>query len=137
LFVGTVEPRKNLETLLDAYAAYRVTRTAPQPLLIAGADGWNSAATVARLGRETGVTRLGSVGPDDLVTLYGGATALLMPSWDEGFGLPVVEAMACGTPVAVSTAAALVEVAGDAALTAPPGDARAWAALLAALAEGG
>lgn len=134
LFVGTIEPRKNIETLLDAYAAYRASVAQAASLVIAGAEGWSSAATVARLKTEPGVTWIGAVEPEDLVALYGGATALLLPSWDEGFGLPVVEAMASGTPVAISSAAALVEVAGDAALVAPPQDPRAWTALLTALA---
>ena len=136
LFVGTIEPRKNLDTLLDAYAAYRQSTPDAAHLVIAGAIGWNSEPTAARLKTETGVVWLGPVDADDLVTLYRHATALLLPSWEEGFGLPVIEAMATGTPVAISTAAALVEIAGDAALTAAAGDVRAWAAIMAALATG-
>lgn len=134
LFVGTVEPRKNVDLLLDAYGAYRRAAVDGANLVIAGAEGWNSAATVARLTSEPGICWVGAVNPGDLVSLYHGATALLLPSWDEGFGLPVVEAMASGTPVAISGAAALVEVAGDAALVAPPDDARAWTAAMTALA---
>ncbi|MGI8854264.1 MAG: glycosyltransferase family 4 protein [Thermomicrobiales bacterium] len=134
LFVGTIEPRKNLDTLLDAYAAYRQSSPAASHLVIAGAAGWNSARTVARLKTEPGVTWLDPAETSTLVALYQHATALLLPSWDEGFGLPVVEAMASGTPVAISNAAALVEIAGDAALVAPANDPRAWTALLATLA---
>jgi glycosyltransferase involved in cell wall biosynthesis len=136
LFVGTIEPRKNLDNLLNAYAAYRQSTPAAH-LVIAGAAGWKSESTVTRLKTEPGVMWLGPTTPDDLAVLYRRATALLLPSWDEGFGLPVIEAMASGTPVAVSTAAALVEIAGDAALTAPAGDVRAWAAIMTALAADG
>lgn len=133
LMVGTIEPRKNHELLLDAFAAYRQATPDACGLVIAGAEGWNSAGIVARLRTEPGVTWLGSVTPEQLIPLYQGAVALLMPSWDEGFGLPVLEAMASGTPVAISTAPALIEVAGDAALVASPEDTRAWAAIMAAL----
>ena len=133
LSVGTIEPRKNHDTLLDAYAAYRRETDDPAALVVVGAEGWHAAATVARLWSEPGVRWLGPTSPSALLPLYHGALALLMPSWDEGFGLPVVEAMASGTPVAISTARALVEVAGDAALTAAPDDARAWAAIMTTL----
>lgn len=134
LFVGTIEPRKNIDMLLDAYAGYRQSMPDGAHFVFAGAEGWKSATTVARLKSEPGVTWICPADPDDLVALYHGATALLLPSWDEGFGLPVVEAMACDTPVAVSTAAALVEIAGDAALVVPPDDPLAWRALMTALA---
>jgi glycosyltransferase involved in cell wall biosynthesis len=133
LAVGTIEPRKNQDLLLDAYAAYRRMTPDAAGLVVAGAEGWNSAGTTARLRAESGVTWLGAVSPEQLVPLYHGATALLMPSWDEGFGLPVIEAMASGTPVAISTAAALREVAGHAALIAAPDDAAAWTAIMTEL----
>jgi len=135
LAVGTIEPRKNHDLLLDAYAAFRQTTPNPDGLVVAGAEGWNSAGTMARLRTEPGVTWLGSVTPEQLVPLYHGATALFMPSWDEGFGLPVIEAMASGTPVAISTAPALLEVAGEAALIAAPDDTPAWIAIMTALAS--
>ncbi len=134
LFVGTIEPRKNLDTLLDAYAAYRQSSPTAAHLVIAGAAGWKSERTAARLETELGVLWLGPTEPEDLVALYQHATALLLPSWDEGFGLPVIEAMASGTPVAISNAAALVEVAGGAALVAAAGDPRAWVAVMETLA---
>jgi glycosyltransferase involved in cell wall biosynthesis len=134
LFVGTVEPRKNLDTLLDAYAAYRRSSPTAAHLAIAGAAGWKSERTAARLKTEPGVLWTGETEPAELVALYQGATALLLPSWDEGFGLPVIEAMASGTPVAISTAAALTEVGGDAALVAAADDPRAWVAVMETLA---
>jgi glycosyltransferase involved in cell wall biosynthesis len=134
LFVGTIEPRKNLDTLLDAYAAYRQSSPTAAHLVIAGAAGWRSERTTARLKTEPGVLWLGPMEPEDLFALYQHATALLLPSWDEGFGLPVIEAMASGTPVAISTAAALVEVAGGAALVASAGAPRDWVAVMEILA---
>jgi glycosyltransferase involved in cell wall biosynthesis len=135
LMVGTIEPRKNHETLLDAYAVYRCAAADPAALIVAGAEGWHADRTVARLREEPGVTWLGTVTPEALVPLYHGALALLMPSWDEGFGLPVIEAMASGTPVAISTARALIEIAGNAAVTAAPDDTRAWVAAMHRLDE--
>jgi glycosyltransferase involved in cell wall biosynthesis len=134
LFVGTVEPRKNLDTLLDAYAIYRQSSPNAAHLVIAGAAGWKSERTAARLTTEPGVIWLVPAEPDDLIALYQRALALLLPSWDEGFGLPVIEAMASGTPVAISDAAALVEVAGGAAIVAAADDPRAWVATMEALA---
>jgi glycosyltransferase involved in cell wall biosynthesis len=133
LFVGTVEPRKNLDTLLDAYAAYRQSSPTAADLVIAGAAGWKSERTAARLKTEPGVLWLGPTETEDLVPLYQHATALLLPSWDEGFGLPVIEAMASGTPVAISAATALTEVAGEAALVAAADDPRAWVAMMETL----
>jgi len=133
LMVGTIEPRKNHDILLDAYAAYRRTSSDPAALVVAGTEGWNAARTVARLRKEPGLIWLGAVAPEELLPLYHGAMALVMPSWDEGFGLPVVEAMASGTPVVVSTARALREIAGDAALIAAPDDERAWIAAMTTL----
>lgn len=134
LFVGTIEPRKNLDTLLDAYAAYRHSNPHAAHLVIAGAAGWKSERTAERVKTGPGVLWLGPADPGDLVALYQRAVALLLPSWDEGFGLPVIEAMASGTPVAISTAAALVEIAGGAALVAAANDPRAWAAAMETLA---
>lgn len=135
LMIGTIEPRKNHDTLLDAYAAYRRATADPAALVVVGAEGWNAAPTVARLQSDVGVTWLGNTTPSALLPLYHGALALLMPSWDEGFGLPVVEAMASGTPVVISTARALVEIASDAALIAAPDDPRAWVAAMNRLDE--
>jgi len=134
LFVGTVEPRKNLDTLLAAHRAYRSQSDDPRDLVIVGVEGWESERTANLLQRSPGVHWLADVGGDALPALFRGAIALLLPSWDEGFGLTVLEAMASGTPVAISSARALEEVAGGAALVAPPDEHDAWAMLLHTLA---
>jgi len=123
LFVGTLEPRKNLPRLLRAYAA--LVRECPnaRKLLIAGARGWGGqdvAGLVQLLGLEGRVEILGSVDDHELMRLYAGAYALLMPSLYEGFGLPVVEAMSMGVPAVVSRDSALSEVAGMAGLPVDP-----------------
>ena len=93
--------------------------------ILVGADGWRvSEAWSGVDGR--GITRTGQVPLDDLVCLYTGATAFCFPSLYEGFGLPVLEAMACGCPVIASNTSSLSEVAGDAALLVPPQDIEAW-----------
>lgn len=127
LFVSTLEPRKNLPTLLDAWAALEPR----PPLVVGGGWGWRHDEIEARLASAPpGVTLLGPVDPDDLPALYAGAACLAHPAWYEGFGLPVLEAMACGTPVVCSDTSSLPEVGGDAVLYAPPGDRAAWTAAL-------
>ncbi len=124
LFVSTLEPRKGLDTLLDAYAA--LARLAPHVyLVITGQRGWYTEqiyAQVKQLGLETRVVFTGYVPDEDLPALYNCATVLAFPSRYEGFGLTVLEAMACGTPVVCSNSSSLPEVADDAALLTPPGN---------------
>ncbi len=123
LFVGTLEPRKNVPTLLRAYDQLR--RDFPVRLVLAGAQGWLSDdvfATLRELALQDGVDFLGPVPPDELRSLYCGAEALVLPSLYEGFGLPALEAMACGTPVVVSSAGSLPEVVGDAGVVVKPED---------------
>lgn len=127
LFVGSIEPRKNLPTLLEAWAAL----PDHPDLVIAGTWGWKYEAVqqqIERLGE--GVRLLGPVEPADLPGLYNVATALAHPAYYEGFGLTILEAMACGTPVVSSSAASLPEVAGDAALLVDPADVEGWTAAL-------
>lgn len=124
LTVATLEPRKGLDIALQALA--RLARNAV-PLLVVGAPGWGgvdvmASAHVAGL-TEQQVQVLGQIDDSDLAVIMRRATALLMPSRAEGFGLPVIEAMACGTAVICSDVPALLEVAGDAALVTPVGDA--------------
>jgi len=127
LFVGTVEPRKNLVTLVRAFAA--IVKDFPHFLVLAGARGWMSEpvfAEIERQGLKDRVVHLGYVPDQDLPALMSGAEIFAYPSLSEGFGLPPLEAMACGVPVVCSSAPALPEVVGDAAILVPPTDVSAW-----------
>lgn len=129
LYVGSVEARKNLPRLLEAYAKLRQWST-KWNLLIVGARRWKSSPVyeaVQRLGLEPYVHFTGYVEDADLPALYNGAALFTFPSLYEGFGLPVLEAMACGTPVITSNTSSLPEVAGDAALMVNPQDVNAIA----------
>ena len=123
LFVGTVEPRKNVKRLVEAYAALPADLRADCPLVIAGGPGWNSAdihEAIAK-GVEAGWLRyLSFVEQRWLPALYAGARLMAYPSLYEGFGLPIVEAMASGTPVLTSNVSCMPEVAGGAALLVTP-----------------
>ena len=128
LFVGTLEPRKNVPLLLEAFAGVR--RHVDAQLLLVGARGWLEEPIFAahmRSGVGDAARFLGSLGEDDLPVLYSHAGVFALPSLYEGFGLAVLEAMACGAPVVCSNAGPLPEVAGDAAVLLPPLDANAWA----------
>src|SRR5262249_29834586 len=132
LAVGDLQPRKNLATLLDAFAAL-APRERDLWIVIAGKDKWQGgsvAGRVAELGLAERVVLTGYVPEAGLGLLYNLAEAFVFPSRYEGFGLPPVEAMACGTPTITSSAASLPEVVGDAALTFPPDDAAALAGLI-------
>jgi glycosyltransferase involved in cell wall biosynthesis len=126
LYVGTIQPRKNLLRLIDGWAAY-VTSTPATPvtLVIAGKRGWLT-EEIERRAVERGIAHrvrfTGYVDDDHLPALLSGAVAFLLPSLYEGFGLPVLEAQACGTPVLTSTTSSLPEVAGDAAILVDPTD---------------
>ena len=132
LFVGALQPRKNATTLIDAFAALGDAGAA-RDLVLAGRDRGGLGAVrerIARHGLERRVHVLGHVPDDDLVAVYGAARVLCMPSLYEGFGLPVLEAMACGTPVVASATTALAEAVGDAGLKVEP---QSVAAIVAAL----
>ena len=136
LSVGTIEPRKNYLTLLDAYARYRQSATAAVPLLIGGGRGWDYEAVfahVAALALEPHVRFLGFVPGDVLPWLYNAASLFVYPSFYEGFGLPLAEAMACGVPAITTTASSLPEVAGSAAITVAPRDVEALASAMIAV----
>ena len=133
LAVGTIEPRKNLSMLLDTFLAVK-TRSGRQDLrlVIVGKKGWlfqDFFRRLAELGLDDGqqVIFPGYVADEDLPALYAGAACFVFPSLYEGFGLPVLEAMASGAPVVCSNASSLPEVAGDAALMVNPEDAGAFA----------
>jgi glycosyltransferase involved in cell wall biosynthesis len=125
LFVSTLEPRKNLPTLLDAWE--QLPEHDRLPLVVAGRWGWRAEAIKARVEKvRSGLHLLGGIPPADLPALYNLAACLVHPAWYEGFGLTPLEAMACGTPVIASNAASLPEVVGDAGLLVPPDDVDGW-----------
>lgn len=137
LYVGTDRPHKNLVRLVDGFSRYRRAAADDIMLVVAGprherfSDGPTRA--VAEHGVADAVRFLGRVADDDLPALYAGAELFVSPSLEEGFGFPVLEAMACGSAVACSTAPALAELAGDAAVLFPARDA---GAIATAIAEG-
>jgi glycosyltransferase involved in cell wall biosynthesis len=125
LFVGTLEPRKNVIHLIESYAQLAADRP---PLMLVGGKGWfydEIFARVETLGLDDNVRYVGFVPPEDLPKWYNAATLLVYPSLYEGFGLPPLEAMACGTPVVTSTASSLPEVVGEAGLLVDPTDTEA------------
>ncbi len=127
--VGTVEPRKNHLTALKAFAALYAKRR-DASLVIVGNPGWLSEPIVAEIERASksmAVRYLRFVDDTWIPSLYAGSVALLAPSWYEGFGLPVLEAMACGAAVITSDRGALPEVVGEDGLVVPPGDTEALA----------
>lgn len=141
LWVGSLEPRKGVATLAQALG--KLAARDQLELVLAGYAGWKAAPPLG-----PNVRRLGRVSDAELQALYAGAAVFAFPSLHEGFGLPVLEAMAAGVPVVASDIPALREVAGEAAVLAPPGDAAKWAEALeyvlslageerAALVEGG
>lgn len=125
LYLGTLEPRKNLERLVTAYASLRAERPETPPLVIAGAKGWYFQPLFERvraLGAENAITFVGYVSREEQPLWYSAARAFLYPSLYEGFGLPVLEALACGTPTLTSSISSLPEAAGDVALQVSPTD---------------
>jgi glycosyltransferase involved in cell wall biosynthesis len=133
LFVGTLEPRKNVARLIRAYAQLPGRRP---PLMLVGGRGWlydDVLRLVEELGLTPDVHLIGYVPADDLPWWYNAAELFVYPSLYEGFGLPPLEAMACGTPVVASTSSSLPEVVGDAGLLVDPAD---TAGLTAALNTG-
>jgi glycosyltransferase involved in cell wall biosynthesis len=129
LSVGTVQPRKNYPALVEAVAALRA-RGHALSVVIAGGRGWMEDpiyAAIDALNMRDHVHFIGFARDEDLPALYSMASCFALPSLYEGFGLPVLEAMACGTPVITSNLSSLPEVAGDAAILIPPQDIRALA----------
>jgi len=130
LYVGTLEPRKNLATLLKAYKHYTSHEKNPLKLVIVGMLGWQEEAQkeeIAEMLSNPNILQLGYLTDDALPFLYSGARGFFFPSIYEGFGLPPLEAMACGTPVITSNAASLPEVVGDAGLMYDPYDYKGFA----------
>jgi glycosyltransferase involved in cell wall biosynthesis len=132
LYNGAIEPRKNLLRLAAAYR--RIAEGTGQALVLAGPHGWRSDAVIAEARRTGAPGRIivtGFVPADDLDALFRGASAFVYPSLSEGFGLPVLDAMARGVPCVVSNTSSLPEVAGDAALLVDPRDQQGWEDALA------
>jgi glycosyltransferase involved in cell wall biosynthesis len=137
LFIGTLEPRKNLDVLLDAYERLAARGGHVPPLRIAGGKGPGADALLDRVAAPPlagHVQYLGYVADDARESLFAGARTLVLPSLDEGFGLPALEAMSAGIPVVASNAGALPEVVGDAAVLFSPTDPDALAYALSRLA---
>jgi glycosyltransferase involved in cell wall biosynthesis len=138
LFVGTLEPRKNVAGLLEAFAGLPAGVRRTQPLVLAGGVGWKIETLdtlIERLGIRDQLHPIDYVDDDVLAVLYATATALVWPTLYEGFGLPPLEAMQCGCPVIVSDVASLPEVVGDAGVLLPPGEVSAWTAAMAQMSE--
>jgi glycosyltransferase involved in cell wall biosynthesis len=121
LYVGTIEPRKNLDRLLDAWQSLPASVREQFDLVVAGPEGWQSAGTLARLRAPTpGIRYLAYVPEPDLPGITAGATVFVYPSLYEGFGFPVAQAMAAGVPVITSDLSSLPEVTGGAAALIDP-----------------
>jgi glycosyltransferase involved in cell wall biosynthesis len=123
LFIGTLEPRKNLPNLLEAYA--RIANDTDAPLIIGGGKGWlydEIFAKAEQLNLGNKIRFAGFIDDADLPLWYAAATVFTLPSLYEGFGIPLIEAMACGTPVVTSSSSSLPEVVGDAGLIVSPTD---------------
>lgn len=132
-FAGTIEPRKDLPSLVAAFA--RLASTRPDlRLVLAGRDGWGALAVrdaVASSGVTTRILRPGYLPGDALPAFFRQAEVVTYPSLEEGFGLPALEALACGAPLVTTTGSAMAEVVGDAGLLVPPGNVAALADALA------
>jgi glycosyltransferase involved in cell wall biosynthesis len=138
LHVGTLQPRKNLGVLIEAWGILRDRLAQPPMLLLAGKRGWlydSLFEQVKNAGLGDLIRFADYVERDDLPALYSGALALTFPSLYEGFGLPPLEAMSCGTPVITSNTTSLPEVVDDAGILLEPTDALAWADAVQHLAQ--
>ena len=136
LFVGAIEPRKNVSNIVRAFSL--LAKNTQHRLVLVGPSGWKAEEVltlVQSLGLQQRIVRPGFVPQQDLSSFYSAADCLLFPTRHEGFGLPILEAMACGCPVVTSDNSSLREVAGDAALFADCNDVEGIAAAARTLVE--
>ncbi|HSX17894.1 MAG TPA: glycosyltransferase family 1 protein [Candidatus Saccharimonadales bacterium] len=133
-FHGTIEPRKNIEGILDAYAQLDTGLKTRYALVLSGGKGWNDEGIYRKIGQlqKAGnkILLLGYIENEELAPLLSGASVFIWPSFYEGFGVPPLEAMACGVPVITSNSSSLPEVVGDAAIKIRPEDTRALTAAI-------
>jgi glycosyltransferase involved in cell wall biosynthesis len=125
LYLGTLEPRKNIPALLSAYQQLRHIHHRTEKLVLAGGKGWlfdDIFTKVQQLGLEADVLFPGFVSDEEQVRWYQAASVFAYPSLYEGFGIPVAEALACGTPTVTSTVSSLPEAAADVAICVEPGN---------------
>lgn len=130
LFVGTLEPRKNLITLLKAFQLFKKNSDSCNKLLLVGVKGWKYSPIfewIKENGLEDDIICTGFITDEDLVAVYNGAIALLMPSIYEGFGLPIVEAMQCGIPVIGSNCTSIAEIVEHNGILLDPYNIEGWA----------
>jgi len=130
--LGNIHPRKNLGRVLNAYLKLKASRNSTPVMVWGGLQRWESSELIQQA-RAVGVVLPGFIAQEDLPTLYRQAEMLVYPSLYEGFGLPPIEAMACGTPVIASNSTSLSEVVGDAALTVTPTNTEEIAAAISVL----
>lgn len=138
-FVGTLEPRKDVPSLVRAFDEVAGEHR-DLNLVLAGAPGWGIDAVEAAIAASTHrsrVRRVGYVDEREKLAIFRGAAGIAYPSREEGFGLPVLEALACGTPLVTTTGTAMAEVVDDAALLVPPADSHQLAGALAQIVSGG
>ncbi len=124
-YIGTIEPRKNIKNLLKAFKKLKDTKHIPHKLLLIGKDGWffeEIYKAIGTLGLENDVIRTGFIPDEDIPSLLNGCDCFVYPSFYEGFGLPVLEALACGAPTVTSRVSSLPEVGGDAVKYIEPND---------------
>ena len=117
IFLGAIQPRKNIDTLIDAFEKLRKDgRSRDVGLVIAGEPGWMYDEIMKKIKNSERVTATGKIFPEDSPALLAGSVAFVLPSFYEGFGLPALEAMACGVPIVAADNSSLAEIVGEAGI---------------------